>query len=400
MNPLAAPAATLPSKLHTARRTHSFTDSVIRRMTRVSDAHGAINLSQGFPDFEAPDTLKIGASRAIYDDVNQYAITWGAKRYREALAEKYESWYGIHVDLEEELTVTCGATEAMIAVLLTIVDPGDEVIVFEPFYENYGPDTALCGATPVYVGLDPDWRIDFAQLEAAFSERTRAIIVNTPNNPTGRVFAREELQGIADLCRQHDAYVVTDEVYEHIVYGDARHVPMATLPGMRDHTITISGASKTFAITGWRVGTVLAHPHISEAIRKVHDFLTCGAAAPLQEGVAAGLEMLPDSYYAELGDFYRRKRDIFFPALAKAGFSCREPEGAYYILADFSELSDEDDETFALWLTREIGVAPVPGSSFFHRTEFGNRLVRFAFCKTEGVLEQAAERLLMVPAKV
>jgi len=368
-------------------------------MTRLANEHGAINLAQGFPNFASPDTLKIGASRAIYDDINQYAITWGAKRYRDALADKYREWYGMDVDPETHLTVTCGATEAMMAVLMAIVDPGEEVIVFEPFYENYGPDTRLCDATPVFVPLASDWSIDFDRLRAAFSDRTRAIIVNTPNNPTGRVLDREELEGIAALCQEFDAYAVTDEIYEHIIYDGAEHIPMATLPGMRDRAITISGASKTFAVTGWRVGTILAEAGVSGAIRKVHDFLTVGAAAPLQEGVAAGLEMLPGSYYRELGDLYGRKRDLFYPALVDAGFLCEKPEGAYYILADFSGLSELADDAFALWLTTEIGVTPVPGSSFFHRAEDGRHLARFAFCKTEDMLEAAAERLSRIGAR-
>ena len=387
-------------KIHTARRTHGFTESVIRMMTRLSNEHGAINLSQGFPDFESPDTLKIGAARAIYDDVNQYAITWGAKRYRDALAASYRDWYGLDVDPEADLTITCGATEAMMAVLLAVVDPGEEVIVFEPFYENYGPDTTLCDATPVFVPLTPEWQIDFDRLRAAFSHRTRAIIVNTPNNPTGRVLRRDELEKIAILCQEFDAYAITDEVYEHILYDGARHIPMATLPGMRDRTITISAASKTFAVTGWRMGTIVAHPELSDAIRKVHDFLTVGAAAPLQEGVATGLEMLPPSYYEGLADVYGAKRDLFYPALVEAGFDCREPEGAYYVLADFSDLSDLPDDEFAFWLTRTVGVAPVPGSSFFHNPEDGRKLVRFAFCKTEALLEQAAERLVTIRTRV
>ena len=386
--------------MHTASRTHGYTESVIRRMTRIANEHDAINLSQGFPNFASPDTLKIGAARAIYDDINQYAITWGAKRYRDALAEKYGEWYGMEVDPETELTVTCGATEAVVAALLAIVDPGDEVIVLEPFYENYGPDTVLCAATPVFVPLAADFSLDLDRLREAFSARTRAIIVNTPNNPTGRVFGRPELEGIAALCREFDAYVVTDEVYEHIVYDGLKHVPMATLPGMRDRTITVSGASKTFAVTGWRIGTIVAQPEVTDAIRKVHDFLTVGAAAPLQEGVAAGLEMLPDSYYRELGALYQAKRDLFHPALLEAGFRCEKPSGAYYILCDFSDLSDRPDDEFSEWLTRDIGVAPVPGSSFFRDPVDGRHLVRFAFCKTEDLLEEAAERLQRVRARV
>ncbi|MFV1986952.1 MAG: pyridoxal phosphate-dependent aminotransferase [Gemmatimonadota bacterium] len=382
--------------LHTARRTHGYTESVIRMMTRLANEHGAINLSQGFPNFPCHDTLKIGAARAIYDDVNQYAVTWGAKRYRDALAEKYGEWYGMDVDPDTNLTITCGATEACVAVLMAIVDPGDEVIVLEPFYENYGPDTVLCAARPVFVKVADDWSVDFDALRAAFSSNTRAIVINTPNNPTGHVFTRAELEGIAALCTEFDAYAVTDEVYEHITFDGATHIPMATLPGMRDRTITISSASKTFAVTGWRLGTIVAHPEVSDAIRKVHDFLTVGAAAPLQEGVAAGLEMLPESYYEGLSDLYLAKRELFYPALVEAGFNCAPPTGAYYILADFSDLSDLPDDQFALWLTREIGVTPVPGSSFFSDPADGRRLVRWAFCKTEELLEQAVERLLKI----
>jgi aminotransferase len=369
-------------------------------MTRLANEHDAINLSQGFPNFACPDTLKIAAARAIYDDVNQYAVTWGAKRYRDALADKYGEWYGMDVDPDANVTITCGATEACVAVLMAIVDPGDEVIVLEPFYENYGPDTVLCSATPVFVRLADDWSIDFDALRAAFSPRTRAIVVNTPNNPTGRVFTREELGGIAALCEEFDAYAVTDEVYEHITFDGAEHIPMATLPGMKDRTITISSASKTFAVTGWRLGTIIAHPDVSDAIRKVHDFLTVGAAAPLQEGVAAGLEMMPDSYYEGLSDLYLSKRELFYPALVEAGFKCAPPTGAYYILADFRDLSDLPDDEFALWLTKEIGVTPVPGSSFFNDPADGRHLVRWAFCKTEELLEQAVERLLTIRARI
>src|SRR6266853_605855 len=325
--------------MHTARRTHSFTESVIRGMTRLASEHGAINLAQGFPNFAAPDVLKEAAAKAIRDEVNQYAITWGAKRLRDALARKYADWYGMTVDPEAEITVTCGATEAMASALLAIVDPGDEVIVFEPFYENYGPDAILCGAKPVYVPLAATQELDLDRLAAAFSARTRAIIVCTPNNPTGRVLSRRELEAIAELCRRHDAYAVTDEIYEHIYY-EGEHIPIATLDGMAERTITISGASKTFSVTGWRIGTIVAPPGATDAIRKVHDFLTVGAPAPLQEAVAAGLETLGEDYYERL--------------------------------------------------------APVPGSSFFSRPEPGRRLVRFAFCKTEEMLAEAARRLARV----
>jgi aspartate/methionine/tyrosine aminotransferase len=381
--------------MHTARRTHGFTESVIRGMTRLANEHGAINLAQGFPNFPAPEVIKQAAARAIQGDLNQYAITWGTKRLRDALARKYEEWYGMRVDPETEIVVTCGATEAMAAALLAIVDPGDEVIVFEPFYENYGPDAILCGAAPVFVPMAAGEALDVDRLAAAFSPRTRAIVVCTPNNPTGRVLRRHELEAIADLCRRHDAYAVTDEIYEHIYY-EGEHIPIATLDGMRERTITISGASKTFSVTGWRIGTIIAPPRTTDAIRKVHDFLTVGAPAPLQEAIAVGLESLPPSYYETLAVEYRARRGVLHRALVDAGFRCEPPEGAYYILADFSGLSDLPDDAFARWLTSEAGVAPVPGSSFFSKAEMGRTLVRFAFCKTEEQLREAGERLRAV----
>ena len=362
--------------MHTAHRTHGFTESVIREMTRVADECGAINLAQGFPDFPAPDVLKEAAVRAIRDDVNQYAVTWGAPRLRTAVAASYDRWYDIEVDPDRQVTVTCGATEAMAAVLLALVDPGDEVIVLEPFYENYGPD-----------GLDLD------RLAAAFGPATRAIVLNTPNNPTGHVLTREELEAIAALCRRHDAWAITDEIYEHILY-DGVHVPMASLPGMGERTVTVSGASKTFSVTGWRVGTIVAPADASGAIRKVHDFLTVGAPAPLQEAVATALETLGDDYYRDLADSYRRRRDLMVEALQVAGFRCTPPAGAYYILADFSDISEERDSVFATALARDAGVASVPGSSFYTDPADGRSLVRFAFCKSESLLQQAGARLL------
>ena len=329
-------------------------------MTRLASEHGAINLAQGFPNFPAPDVLKEAAAGAIRADVNQYAITWGAKRLRDALARKYADWYGMSVNPETEITVTCGATEAMASALLAIVDPGDEVIVFEPFYENYGPDAILCGAKPVYVPLAATQELDLDRLAAAFSGRTRAIIVCTPNNPTGRVLSRRELEAIAELCRRHDAYAVT------------------------------------FSVTGWRIGTIVAPRDATDAIRKVHDFLTVGAPAPLQEAVAVGLETLGDDYYERLVHEYRARRDLLCRALVDAGFRCTPPQGAYYVLADYSAISELPDDAFSLWLTKEIGVAPVPGSSFFSRPELGRRLVRFAFCKTEEMLAEAARRLARV----
>jgi aminotransferase len=378
--------------MHTARRTHGFTESVIRGMTRLAAEHDAINLAQGFPNFPCPEVLKEAAARAIRDDVNQYAITWGAKRLRDALARKYAAWYGMAVDPETELTVTCGATEAMASTVLALVDPGDEVIVLEPFYENFGPDAILCGARPVFVPMPSGAPLDLDRLAAAFSGSTRAIIVCTPNNPAGRVLTRAELEGIAELCRRHDAYAFTDEIYEHICY-EGTHVPLATLDGMRERTVTISGASKTFSVTGWRIGTIVAPPPATDAIRKVHDFLTVGAPAPLQEAVAAGIESLERDYYDRLARDYRRRRDLLCAGLRAAGFALTPPEGAYYVLAEFSDLSDLRDDAFAHWLTREVGVAPVPGSSFYSRPELGRTLVRFAFCKTEDTLRMAVERL-------
>jgi aspartate/methionine/tyrosine aminotransferase len=383
--------------MKTARRTHGFRESVIRGMTRLAREHRAINLAQGFPNFPAPELLKEAASRAIHDDINQYAITWGAQRLREAVARKYHTWYGLEVDPDREITVTCGATEAMISTLLALVDPGDEVIVFEPFYENYGPDTILADARPVYVPLEPGASLDLDRLTAAFSSRTRAIIINTPSNPAGRVFTRAELEAIRDLCVRHDALAVTDEIYEHIRFqGD--HVPIATLPGMGDRTVTISGASKTFSVTGWRIGWALAPARFTDAIRKVHDFLTVGAPAPLQEGVAAALDGLDQSFYVGLAEAYRARRDLLYRALIEAGFKCTPPEGAYYILTDFSglpivESAPLSDTEFAVWLSREIGVTPVPGSSFFRDGGGGRSLVRFVFCKTDDILLEAARRL-------
>jgi aminotransferase len=361
-------------------------------MSRVAAQYGAINLAQGFPNFPAPEALKEAAIQAIRDNVNQYAITWGSRRLREAVARKYATWYGIEADPDAEVTVTCGATEAMVATMLALVDPGDEVIVFEPFYENYGPDAILCDAKPVYVPLFPGQPLDLDRLAQAFTPRTRAIIVNTPANPSGRVLNRTELEAIAALCQRHDAYAVTDEIYEHILYA-GEHIPIATLPGMRERTITISGASKTFSITGWRIGTIISPRSVTEAIRKVHDFLTVGAPAPLQEGLATVMDSFGREFYDGMAEEYRRRRNLLYAALCQAGFKSTAPDGAYYILADFSSLSDLPDTEFALWLARERGVAPVPGSSFFSRPELGRKYVRFVFCKTDDLLTEAAARL-------
>ena len=366
--------------------------SIFATMTRLANEHGAINLAQGFPNFPAPGALKEAAARAVCDDINQYAITWGAQRLRRALAHKYHEWYGMEVDPEVHVTVTCGSTEAMASVLLAVVDPGEEVVIFEPFYENYGPDTILCGARPVFVPLNPGEALDLDRVAAAFSSRTRAIIVNTPNNPTGRVLSRAELEGIAELCRRHDAIAITDEIYEHIYY-EGEHIPIATLPEMAERTITISGASKTFSVTGWRVGTIISPASVAGAIRKVHDFLTVGAPAPLQEAIAVGMETLDRAYYDSLATEYRTRRDLLYRGLVDAGFKCKSPEGAYYILADFSDLSELSDVDFARWLVTDVGVASVPGSSFFSKREMGRNITRFAFCKTEPMLEEAVRRL-------
>jgi aminotransferase len=379
----------------TAARTHGFTESVIRGMTRLAAEHDAINLAQGFPNFPAPALVKEGAAEAIARDVNQYAITWGAARLRRALAAKYAAWYDMEVDPEREITITCGATEAMATAVLATVNPGDEVVIPEPFYENYGPDAILCGARPVFVPGDAAAPLDLERLGRAFTSRTRAIILNTPNNPTGRVLTRAELSAIAALCVTHDVLALVDEIYEHIVY-EGEHVPLAILPGMRERTVTISGASKTFSVTGWRIGTIVAPPDITDAIRKVHDFLTVGAPAPLQEGVAAGLERLQADFYDALVADYRTRRDLLYDGLTAAGFRIVRPAGAYYLMADFSALSDESDESFARRLTAEFGVAPVPGSSFYSRPDLGRRFVRFAFCKTVDLLREAVDRLSKV----
>lgn len=379
--------------LRTATRTHTFTESVIRQMTRVARRFDAINLAQGFPDFSAPQLLKDAACRAIQADVNQYAITWGTTALRDALVKKYSGWYGMEVDPDREITVTCGATEAMAAVMLACVDPRDEVIVMEPFYENYGPDAVLCDAAPVFLPLRaPRFRLDADELRSVVTSRTRAIVVNTPNNPSGRVFDHDEMTAVAEICMEHDLLAITDEIYEHIIY-EGEHIPMAMIPGMRDRTIVISGLSKTFSITGWRIGTIIAPPELTSAIRKVHDFLTVGAPAPLQAACATGMESLGRDYYTRMAREYLERRDILFGGLRDSGFRCSPPEGAYYIMADFSELSDLDDVAFSKFLASECGVAPVPGSSFYNRREDGERLVRFAFCKQAGTLRRAVARL-------
>ncbi|MBI4729093.1 MAG: aminotransferase class I/II-fold pyridoxal phosphate-dependent enzyme [Acidobacteria bacterium] len=379
--------------IRTSAKAESFTESVIREMTRHAVAHGAINLAQGFPDFPAPEEIKRAAMAAIEADVNQYAITWGARRLREAIAAKVARTYGTAVDPEREICVTCGATEGMIAAMLALVDPGDEVVVFEPFYENYGPDAILAGAVPRFVALrEPDWTFDERELAAAFGPRTRAVILNTPNNPTGKVFTRAELQAVARLCERWGAVAISDEIYEHMTYDGAVHEPVARIPGMEDRTVTINGLSKTYSVTGWRVGWTIAPPDLTGAIRKVHDFLTVGAAAPLQEAGAAALE-LPGSYYSRLAADYLERRDVLLGALEAAGLKTSKPFGAYYVMCDVAGLGFADDVEAAMHLVRDVGVASVPGSSFFSRPELGRTKLRFSFCKRLETLREAGERL-------
>lgn len=393
---MTTPAASNP-KSHVSRKASRFTESVIREMTREAMRHGAVNLSQGFPDFPAPADLKRAAAEAIESDVNQYAITWGAKDFRDAIAEKTKWFLGLDVDPETELTVTCGSTEGMIAAMMATVDPGEEVVIFEPFYENYAPDAILSDATPRYVPLRaPDWTFDREELRAAFNERTKAVILCNPNNPTGKVFTREEMEFVAALCREFDALCFTDEIYEHILYPregrEVAHISMAQLPGMRERTVVVNSMSKTYSVTGWRVGYVLAPPAITAAVRKVHDFLTVGAAAPLQRAGAYALR-LPPAYYEELQREYERRRDMLLPVLEDVGFGVFRPDGAYYVMTDISAFGFADDIEFTRHLVREVGVACVPGSSFYSRPELGARQVRFCFCKKDDTLRAAAERL-------
>jgi aspartate/methionine/tyrosine aminotransferase len=370
-----------------------FTESVIREMTRLAMEHKAINLSQGFPDFPAPDVLKHAASDAIFADVNQYAITWGAKSFRDALVSKTKRFLGIDIDPEREITVSCGSTEAMIDVLLAVINPGDEVIVFEPYYENYGPDAIISGATPRYVQLRrPDWSFDEGELAAAFNDKTKAIIINTPNNPTGKVFSRAELETIARLCQKWDVLAITDEIYEHIIYDSTVHVSPIVLDGMRERTIVVNGMSKTFSVTGWRVGYIIAPPDITGAIRKMHDFVTVGAPAPLQEAGAVALR-LPDSYYIDLATHYQQRRDRLMKMLSEAGLNPMLPKGAYYIMCDIGSWGYPNDVEFARFMVQEVGVATVPGSSFFSSPAAGKDIIRFTFCKREETIRAAEDRL-------
>jgi aminotransferase len=376
-----------------SERVNCFTESVIRDMTRVALRYGAINLAQGFPDFEAPMELKEAASKAVFDDYNQYTITWGLPELREAISEKVKKYNGIECDPESEITVTCGTTEAMMATMLAIINPGDEVVVFEPFYENYGPDAIVSGAKPRYVALKGEkFEFDEEELKNAISDRTKAIIVNTPHNPTGKVFKKHELKLIADLCEDYDVIAVTDEVYEHLIYDGKKHISIATIGNMAERTVTISGVSKTYSVTGWRIGYAIAPKDITLGIRRAHDFLTVGAPAPLQKASVTALQ-LPESYYRELVEIYDRKRRMLYEALKNSNFDCHLPEGAYYILADFGGKMEMDDLEFSLYLTREVGVAPVPGSAFYHTRELGRTKVRFTFSKKDETLEEATRRL-------
>ena len=384
--------------MRVSQKAAQFTESVIREMTRQAIEHNAVNLAQGFPDFPAPEAIKVAAQQAVAADINQYAITWGAQNFRRAIAAKFAQWQKIEIDPEREITVCCGSTEAMIATLLALVDPGEEVIVFEPFYENYGPDAILSGATPRYVTLHPptdengEWSFDPAALRAAFNDKTRAIILNTPHNPTGKVFKRDDLELIRDLCVEFDVLAITDEIYEHILYDGAEHISIATIDGMRERTVTINSLSKSYSVTGWRVGWAIAPPALTAAIRKVHDFLTVGAAAPLQAAGAVALE-LPNSYYEQLAAGYKERRDLLLYALRQAGFRAFNPGGAYYIMTDISEFSFENDRAFATHLVKEIGIATVPGSSFYSLPGGGAQQVRFAFCKQLQTLNRAIENL-------
>jgi aminotransferase len=378
-------------------RVQGFTESVIREMTRVNAQYGGVNLAQGFPNFPPPKELLEAAHRAIDGEFHQYAITWGARNLREAIAAKFERCYGQAVDPETQVTVCCGSTEAMLSTLLAVLDPGDEIIIFEPFYENYGPGSIISGARPVYVPLEPpSFGFDVDRLARAFTPRTRAIVFNSPNNPTGKVFSRAELQAIADLCQRHDVLAITDEIYEHIVFDGREHVPIATLPGMANRTITISGVSKTYSVTGWRIGYTISPPDLAVGIRRAHDFVTVGAPAPLQEAAVTALT-LPDTYYVGLREAYQARRDLLRPLLERAGFRTFEPQGAYYILTECAHFLERfglvDDTAFAMYLVKEVGVATVPGSSFYAHPELGRTKIRFCFPKTDDVLLDAGRRL-------
>ncbi len=386
------------ARLPISTRVQGFTESVIREMTRVVDARGGVNLAQGMPNFPPPRELLEAAHRAIEGDFHQYAITWGAPSLRRAIADKYAKVYGMDVDPERNVTVCCGSTETMLSTLLAVLNPGDQVIIFEPFYENYGPGCIISGAEPVFVPLEPpDFAFDPERLTKAVTPRTRAIIFNSPNNPTGKVFSRAELETIATLCREHNLLAITDEIYEHIVYDGLGHTPIATLPGMAERTVTISGISKSYSVTGWRVGYAIAPAGLSVGIRRAHDFVTVGAPHPLQEAAVTALG-LPDAYYVRLREEYQARRDLLWGYVEKAGFVAWKPRGAYYILTDvahfLTQYGVKDDTAFAMWLIENVGVATVPGSSFYAHPELGRTKIRFCFPKTDAVLQDAGERLL------
>jgi aspartate/methionine/tyrosine aminotransferase len=411
---MSSPESTMAeiSRRMVSAKAEQFTESVIREMTRLAMKHNAVNLSQGFPDFAAPEEIKEAARQAISDDINQYAITWGAKPLRDAIVEKFERTQAVRYDPEREITICCGSTEAMMSAMMAIINPGDEIVVFEPFYENYGPDAILSGASPRFVRMqpptekNPDWSFDRDELAAAFGANTKAIILNTPNNPTGKVFTRSELEFIRDLCVRWNAYCVTDEIYEHILYDGTEHISMARIDGMRDRTIVINGMSKTYSVTGWRVGWALARPETTQAIRKVHDFLTVGAAAPLQQAGASALRS-PQAYYHNLAATYVKKRERLLQILETSGFTVYKPRGAYYIMTDISRFrfpagdprfaSTTKDVAFAKYLVQEIGVACVPGSSFYNDPQDGGSQVRFTFCKKEETLAAAEARFAKLP---
>ncbi len=393
----------LSTKRHVSKKASSFTESVIREMTREALKFGAVNLSQGFPDFAAPPDIKRKAMEAIEADVNQYAITWGAKDLRDAIARKSKWYLDLDIDPEMEITVTCGSTEGMIAAMMATVDPGEEVIVFEPFYENYAPDAILSDARPRYVPLRaPDWIFDRDELRSTFNHNTKAIILCNPNNPTGKVFTRSEMEFVAELCQEFNALCFTDEIYEHILYprqgAEISHISMAQLEGMKERTVIVNSMSKTYSVTGWRVGYCIASPEITSGIRKVHDFLTVGAAAPLQAAGVYALSM-PADYYETLQREYEARRDLLLPALQNAGFKTFVPDGAYYIMTDISVFGFRDDVEFTRHLIREVGVACVPGSSFYSVPERGSQQVRFCFCKKDETLNRAAERLSKLPRR-
>jgi aminotransferase len=382
-----------------SKKATQFTESVIREMTRLAQEFDAVNLSQGFPDFATHQTLKDAACAAIQGDINQYPITWGAENFRQAIARDFSRRYGVKTD-ETQVTVCCGSTEAMLSTLLAVLDPGDEVVIFEPYYENYGPDSIISGAVPRFVRLhEPDWTFDERELTAAFNDRTRAIIINTPNNPTGKVFTKDELQFIAKQCLKWDVLAITDEIYEHIIYDGLRHTPIASIDGMPDRTITINGLSKTFSVTGWRVGWAIAPTDLAGPIRKMHDFLTVGAPAPLQEAGVAALAM-PESYYTEMAAGYARRRAMLCDILERHGFIFKKPQGAYYVMTDIAHFGFQSDIEFATYLVKEVGVAVVPGSSFFNDRKLGRTKVRFVYSKKDETLREADKRLAKLAARV